>query len=90
MNPLVIASRLRKLVDPVLIDDHPFGETDFDTFQCLGFLYRTNDAQLTVLPPLQHLRNTHSLWLSQVFAQEILWHAASPLYNRPFRQARPL
>jgi hypothetical protein len=45
--PLVIASRFRKLVDPGLIDDHPVGQADLDTFQCLCIFNAADDAQLT-------------------------------------------
>ena len=34
--PLVIGSRLGKLVDAMLVDDRPFGQSDFLAFERLG------------------------------------------------------
>ncbi len=47
VDPLVIAGRFSELVDPGLVDDHPVGQADLDTFQCLCIFDGTDDAQLT-------------------------------------------
>ena len=45
VNPLVVAGRFRKLVDTMLVDDHPVGDADFNALECLGILYGTDTLQ---------------------------------------------
>ena len=53
VDPLIVASGLGKLVDPILVDDHPFGQANLDAFQRFGLLNGTDNAQLLFLfgPP---------------------------------------
>jgi hypothetical protein len=43
MNPLIITRRFGKLVDPMLVDDDPFGQADLFALQRLRVVYGFDD-----------------------------------------------
>jgi hypothetical protein len=45
MDPLVVSRRLGKLIDTMLVDNDPVGQTDLFADECFRIVYGCNDAQ---------------------------------------------
>ncbi len=49
VNPLVVRGCLGKLIDTILVNNHPFGETDFFVLQRLGVFHGFDYVQTEFL-----------------------------------------